>query len=136
MHYAISYVSTTSKKLTETEIEKILEFTKNWNNDNNITGILLFSEGNFFQVLEGDKELLNDLFSRIESDPRHHNVTRIFGKEIESAKFDGYSANFITLNSQYREKDFGRYLAQVDTLNPAIQTSVKYILNNFSEGIK
>jgi hypothetical protein len=136
MRYAISYVSTASEKLTEIEIKKTLEFSKNWNSDHDITGILLFSEGNFFQVLEGDKELLQDLFERIKSDSRHKNVIRIFEKEIDSSNFDGYSANFITLNSQYRENDFGRYLAQIETLNPAIQTSVKYILHNFSEGIK
>lgn len=136
MRYAISYVSTASEQLTETEIKKTLEFSKNWNTDHDITGILLFSEGNFFQVLEGDKELLQNLFERIKSDSRHYNVMRIFGKEIDNAKFTGYAANFITVDSQFTEKDFGRYLSKIATLNPAIQTSVKYILKNFSEGIK
>lgn len=136
MRYAISYVSTASEKLTDTEIEKILDFSKNWNNNHNITGILLFSQGNFFQVLEGEKVLLQDLFEKITNDSRHYNVIRIFGKEIDDTNFEGYSAKFISLDSQFRKKDFGRYINQVESLHPAIQSSVKYILNNFSEGIK
>lgn len=136
MRYAISYVSTASEKLTDIEIEKVLDFSKNWNNDHNITGILLFSEGNFFQVLEDEKTILQDLFERISDDSRHFNVIRIFGKEIDDANFEGYSANFISIDSQFRKEDFGRYLNQVDSLNPAIRTSVQYILKNFSEGIK
>lgn len=136
MRYAISYVSSASEKLSELDVEKVLNFSKNWNNEHNITGMLLFSQGNFFQVLEGEKKLIKELFGRIVKDSRHFNIIRIFEKEIDDADFEGYSANFISLDSQYKEQDFGRYLNQVEKLNPSIQSSVKYILKNFSEGIK
>ncbi|WP_026837741.1 BLUF domain-containing protein [Gillisia sp. JM1] len=135
MHYAISYVSSANENLTETEIKKILDSSKKRNIDRGITGILLFLEGNFFQVLEGEMETLKALFQKIKYDFRHYNVMAIFEKEIDEANFEGYSADFITLNSQIQEEDFGRYLSQVETLNPSIQTSVKKIMNNFSEGI-
>jgi len=56
MRYAISYVSTATKDLKQNEIEKILYSSEKQNNIDNITGLLLFSEGNFFQVIEGKKE--------------------------------------------------------------------------------
>ena len=136
MRYAISYVSTVNPGLSETEIQKALDFSKNWNNDNDITGILLYSQGNFFQVLEGEEQLLKDLFSRIKSDERHHNLIRIFQKEIPDIKFDGYEADFISLDDRYKNENFDTYLTQISLLNPSIQSSVKYILNKFTEGIK
>jgi hypothetical protein len=136
MRYAISYVSTANPALSESEIHKALDFSKNWNNDNNITGILLYSRGNFFQVLEGDEQLLKSLFSRIKADERHKDVITIFQKSIPIVKFDGYEAEFISLDNRDNFTEMDSYLTQIDNLNPAIQSSVKYILKNFTEGIK
>lgn len=135
MRYAISYVSTANPNLSEDQIEEALTFSKNWNNDNNITGILLYSQGNFFQVLEGDKTLLESLFSRIKTDERHYDVTTIFEKEVEETKFKDYETDFISLDSRYEAKDLNTYFSRIELLNPSIQSSVKYILNKFAEGI-
>ncbi|MDT0684955.1 BLUF domain-containing protein [Autumnicola psychrophila] len=136
MRYAISYVSTVNPELSETEIQKALDFSKNWNNDNNITGILLYSQGNFFQVLEGEENLLKSLFSRIKADQRHHNVITIFQKKVPNIQFDDYEVDFISLDDSYNAAQIDTYLSQIDLLNPSIQGSVRYILNKFTEGIK
>lgn len=136
MRYAISYVSSVNPELTEEEIQTVLNFSRNWNIDHQITGILLYSEGNFFQVLEGEKELLESLFSRIEKDKRHRNVMVIFEKEVSEVKFDTYQSDFISLDSRFQAKNIELYFSQIDQLNPKIQSSVRYILNKFAEGIK
>ncbi|MDT0645353.1 BLUF domain-containing protein [Zunongwangia sp. F260] len=136
MRYAISYVSTVNPELSETEIQEALDFSKNWNNDNNITGILLYSQGNFFQVLEGEENLLKSLFSRIKADQRHHNVITIFQKKVPNIQFDDYEVDFISLDDSYNAAQIDTYLSQIDLLNPSIQGSVRYILNKFTEGIK
>jgi len=56
MRYAIVYVSTASNELKDEEIQNILSSSNTWNNKNDITGLLLFSEGNFFQIIEGEKK--------------------------------------------------------------------------------
>ena len=136
MRYAISYVSTVNPKLSETDIQEALDFSKRWNNDHDITGILLYSQGNFFQVLEGEEQLLKDLFDRIKADERHHNIITIFQKQIPHIKFDGYKVDFISLDQGYEAKNIDSYFSQINHLNPTIQSSVKYILNKFTEGIK
>ncbi len=136
MKYAISYVSSVNPNLTEADIQEILKYTSNWNNDHDITGILLYSDGNFFQVLEGEKELLKSLLSRIVKDERHNNVMVIFQKEVSQTKFDDYQSDFISLDSRFQSKNIELYFSQIDKLNPKIQSSVRYILNNFAEGIK
>ncbi len=136
MRYAISYVSTANPALSETEIQEALDFSKDWNNNHNITGILLYSQGNFFQVLEGEEQLLKDLFDRIKTDERHHNIIPIFQKQVPNTQFERYEADFISLDDRYNDENFETYLAQISLLNPSIQSSVKYILNKFTEGIK
>ncbi|HKL35931.1 MAG TPA: BLUF domain-containing protein [Salegentibacter sp.] len=136
MRYAISYVSTVNPALSESEIQAALDFSKDWNNNNNITGILLYSQGNFFQVLEGQEQLLKELFERIKLDERHHNIITIFQKPIPDVQFDGYEADFISLDDHFQQKNIESYTKQVSLLNPSIQSSVKYILKNFTEGIK
>ena len=42
-----------------------------------ITGILLFNGQQFFQVLEGNEEILESLFSKIQFDPRHRDVVEL-----------------------------------------------------------
>jgi hypothetical protein len=136
MRYAISYVSTANPALSENEIQSTLDFSKDWNNNHEITGILLFSQGNFFQVLEGEESLLKMLFERIKADKRHHNIITIFQKEVPEVKFQNYEADFISLDDRYHAKNIDSYFSQIKLLNPSIQSSVKYILNKFTEGIK
>jgi len=136
MRYAISYVSSVNHTLSNDQIQDVLDFSRNWNIEHNITGILLYSEGNFFQVLEGEKDLLQSLFSRINADERHRNLITLFQKEVSETQFDTYKSDFISLDSRFQGENIALYFSQIEKLNPKIQSSVRYILNKFTEGIK
>ncbi|MFV8226831.1 BLUF domain-containing protein [Christiangramia aquimixticola] len=136
MRYAISYVSSVNFDLTNDEIQEILDFSRISNNANGITGILLYSDGNFFQVLEGDKDQLKPLFSAINDDHRHYDLMVIFEKQVSQAAFENYECDFISLDSRFNQESMDIYLSQIEKLNPKIQGSVRYVLNKFSEGIK
>lgn len=136
MRYAISYVSTAKSTLTKKQIQKMLNWTQKWNNDHQINGILLYSEGNFFQVLEGEKKDLLAIFTNILADKRHYNIIKLFEKEVANFSFDKYKTAFIALDYRYPATDVNMYFSQIELLNPNIQNSVRYILNKFTEGIK
>ena len=76
--YQIVYVSKSmlSKEidLRTTEIQRILEVSRKWNSENDITGALMFGEGYFAQVLEGPPSILKSTFGFIACDERHRNV--------------------------------------------------------------
>lgn len=135
MKYAICYVSTAAENLSDSQVGQILEQSQNDNNSNQITGLLLYSEGNFFQVLEGKKEELVQLFNTIKADSRHFNIIKIFEKEINSNKFNEYEVDFLSLDSRFEKNNLQVYLNQIETLDPSVQSSVKYILKQFAEGI-
>ena len=47
------YVCSASKEMTEDELLRLLEYARARNLKQNVTGMLLYAGGNFFQALEG-----------------------------------------------------------------------------------
>ncbi|MDT0677850.1 BLUF domain-containing protein [Autumnicola musiva] len=131
MRYAICYVSTARSELPTTEIEHILQITEKNNNAQNLTGLLLYSDGNFFQVLEGEKEEVYSLYNKIKTDRNHHSVIQIFGKCIDKEYFDGYRSKFISSEAQYQPEAIEQYLQHVKMLDQSAQNVVRNILSAF-----
>lgn len=131
MRYAIVYVSSASDDLEKEEIKQILNSSKTWNNEHDITGLLLFSEGNFFQVIEGEKEMIPKLFESIKEDKRHHNIIQIFGKDIHKEAYDGYDSDFVSEDANYDPDKFQHYLDQIKVLDSSAQKAVENILKAF-----
>ncbi|NJW51937.1 BLUF domain-containing protein [Salinimicrobium oceani] len=131
MKYSLCYVSTVEQDVSQETIEQILKESSINNNRDRITGILLFSNGNFFQVLEGKKEKVEQLYQRIARDPRHYNLICIFKKKIPFSRFEQYENEFLSLDATYSSNDLHLYAAQIEKLDPEIQKSVTYILSNF-----
>ncbi len=132
MRHAICYVSTAVPGLDNEQIQEILDVSERNNNQKNITGILLFSEGNFFQVLEGDKKILDELYEVIRQDKRHHSLMKILNKKVEEPKFDSYVCSFSAANTTNKSTEVESYVAQIDNLNPSVRNSVYYILQRFT----
>ena len=63
--------STASHLFTKAELQAMLEETRETNAKVGITGILLYKDGSFLQVLEGDQEAVMKLASRIKGHHRH-----------------------------------------------------------------
>lgn len=129
MRHAICYVSTAANDLSAREIKNLFEQTSTKNNSLDISGFLICSERNFFQLLEGEKAIVTDLFSIISNDPRHHNLIRIVDKPMESHLFnDKYFSDFITENTQFPSYQIERYFRYMQGLDLKSQNAVKRIL--------
>ncbi|WP_405199578.1 BLUF domain-containing protein [Christiangramia sp. LLG6405-1] len=131
MRYAISYVSTAERSLSETEIRQILNDSEINNNKQNITGLLLYSEGNFFQIIEGDQKQIVQLYDTIEDDSRHFNVIKLFGKEINKESFDGYKSDFISEDARYSSARLQNYEHYLEVLDKPTKNAVANILKAF-----
>jgi hypothetical protein len=64
-----------------------------------ITGMLLFKQGNFLQVLEGERETVLARYKRIVRDPRHRKITTVSQEKIVQRDFPGCSMGFRDLGS-------------------------------------
>ena len=136
MKYAICYVSTAEKDLSPEEINHLLDQSKEKNNQKDIAGILLYSEGNFFQVLEGEKSEVLKIFELIQEDERHYNIIKIFGKEIPEKKYDGYEVDFISEHRRYSQERLQHYLYHIQGLDEASQKVVQEMLSLFIDSNK
>jgi hypothetical protein len=98
MRYLI-YMSSAYKLLSDEELLDILTDSRKNNAAKNLTGMLLYGEGAFVQVLEGDAEAVDLTFKRIQLDYRHRNIITIISGEIEQRNFPEWSMGFKTVNA-------------------------------------
>ena len=60
--YEITYSSLVKKDVGPADISDILAKARIFNSKHNLTGCLLYYNHQFLQVLEGDKEIIQELF--------------------------------------------------------------------------
>jgi len=82
-----AYTSVLAPECTEAELVPILTKARRTNATLQATGILLFHQRSFFQVLEGPRQRIEPLFERISDDPRHMHVTRLVDEPISERSF-------------------------------------------------
>jgi Sensors of blue-light using FAD len=86
----LAYVSTRKSNCTDQEIEKILASCKKNNPPLDITGILLYSNTKFIQLVEGDFKIINELYNKIKTDHRHDNLRLISLGPIKEKAFPSW----------------------------------------------
>ena len=82
MTHTICYFSRAKEDITKDQVEEIFTKTYTTNTLKDIKGILLYMMGDFFQVLEGDEKVLNEIYSTIKKDNRHHTIFEIINRPI------------------------------------------------------
>ncbi len=131
MRYAICYVSSVSNDVNLKEIKELLKSSANYNNQHDIRGVLLYAEGNFFQILEGDKQLVGEIYQHIQKDPRHKNIIQVVGKNLKQGAFDGYKAEIVNESNKSNYELVKEYMEQVEGLDSQTQEVVKRMLEVF-----
>jgi hypothetical protein len=97
--YYIIYLSAGTQWFDETELRNILAISHVNNSRNNITGLLLYGEGNFIQLLEGEEAIVQQTFERISADPRHTGITHIAGGTLNERNFPAWSMGFKSIDA-------------------------------------
>lgn len=98
--YYLMYFSAARTKLTEEELKNLLASCREYNQKNGITGMLMYYDGNFAQVLEGDYETVRATFSKIANDPRHNQIIKVKEGYEDKRIFGDWSMAFYPLKIQ------------------------------------
>ena len=85
--WQLIYTSHATDAFSETELGAILAASHANNPPQGLTGILLYSDGRFIQVLEGARDAVEALYERIKADPRHEAVRRVITREVPQRGF-------------------------------------------------
>ena len=93
----VIYSSAAVKDFNELELSRILLSARKTNAALGVTGMLLYHEGSFLQVLEGDEKNVEMLFERIGKDPRHSRVLILLRRSVDAPQFQDWSMGFIDM---------------------------------------
>jgi hypothetical protein len=85
-----------TRDLADAELYDLAKSAEFFNLQHNVSGILLVERNHFFQILEGRRDVVSDLYKRILVDRRHHNVTKVIDAAIRHPDFRGWAMRLIT----------------------------------------
>jgi len=98
------YVSSATRLLGEKELLELLEGARRRNHAAGITGMLLYHEGNFMQVIEGPEGAVKVLESRVARDERHHGMITVYRAAVKERSFGDWSMAFRALDRAEAER--------------------------------
>ena len=111
MTYQIIYSSEASTPMQTDDLEELLGHSRRSNGAKGITGALVYAEGIFMQILEGDRTKLQDLMAKIRKDVRHETVIVLRECEIPSKVFGNWKMAYVGATPQQVAKWAGLSVA-------------------------
>ena len=88
------YSSVETVEFDEESLLELLGLARTKNSKLGVTGMLLYAEGTFLQVLEGEEDVVEALFAKIERDPRHTDTRLLLRTDVEEPSFGDWSMGF------------------------------------------
>lgn len=88
------YVSSATHWLSPAELQNLLERARERNVREGITGVLLYSYGNFMQYLEGPADGVARVYDSIRSDTMHSGIIELLREPIRAREFDDWAMGF------------------------------------------
>lgn len=98
MYYTV-YASCASAPFNQQQLVDLLQQSRDNNQAKDITGILLYNRGTFIQLLEGDEQVVKDLYAKIDKDPRHKLIFTLMEGHKDERQFPNWSMAFRDLDS-------------------------------------
>ncbi len=92
--FRLMYVSSGVRMFNDEELAELLAVARRNNAQLGITGMLLYLDGNFLQVLEGNESDVRRLFATISRDVRHRGLIVLLSQPIETRAFPDWSMGF------------------------------------------
>jgi hypothetical protein len=93
------YVSSARAELGSEELAHVLESSVRRNTQQHVTGALLYLNGSFMQVLEGDEAAVDETYARILQDPLHTGLILIERAPIKARSFGSWGMGFKRLGA-------------------------------------
>lgn len=89
------YASAASEPFSANALRTLLQLSRSRNELYGVTGMLLYHQGSFLQILEGPEEGVKLIFSSIERDPRHARTKVLHSGAIVRREFPEWSMGFV-----------------------------------------
>jgi hypothetical protein len=102
----LAYISKATDEFNqdvEENIFNILETARKHNGDKGISGLLIYRNGYFLQLLEGNVDSVLQLYGKIATDSRHVQIRTLFKQESSLRLFPNWAMGFSKLENEELE---------------------------------
>lgn len=131
----ISYISSATEPMSKQQLLRLLQECRESNAGRGVTGMLLYGNGTFLQVLEGEEKVISELVDKIRQDHRHTDLQILYRKTIQQRQYSDWSMGFKRISDKdlmqveglrnFTKKDFNpEYLSQQSAI-------VESLMNHF-----
>ncbi len=93
--FHLVYISDAAMDISYTDIRDILEVSRKKNAQENITGLLIYRDGFFLQLLEGEEKRVKALLNKIRLDERNSALRVLIETTGDQRLFEGWSMAFM-----------------------------------------
>lgn len=80
--------------MSTSELDSLLTQSRHNNLRDGLTGLLLYGDGSFMQILEGPEEAVDRTYRRILDDPRHRRLMKVDDARCDGRLFGRWSMGY------------------------------------------
>ena len=120
MIHAVLYQSTAKTGFPRRADHDILETAWRHNGEMGVTGYLLRTRTQYFQVLEGADDVLDDLLGMIRKDPRHTDMQILCDHAVNERYFANWAMGYHLVTEAERDEFDGWLKGGADFVNSMI----------------
>lgn len=93
------YVSAATREFSPEDLLQLLTKSRERNARAGLTGLLLYKNNDFMQLLEGPEQAVREVLRKIEADPRHRQMTKLLEGFTAERQFPDWHMGFTNLDS-------------------------------------
>ncbi|WP_417208075.1 BLUF domain-containing protein [Antarctobacter sp.] len=135
------YLSSAVRLATPDDLAQILAVARRNNRRDGVTGLLLYHDGTFLQVLEGKDEAVDRVFGRIAANPLHRGIQSLPPAQVSERLFANWTMAFARPDTMSGADDLGakafeavkQDLARIESLDKRAAIFVRTFFASFRD---
>jgi len=131
--YQLVYLSLATHPMSDEELDEILKSSHRNNPCKDISGLLLYGHQTFFQVLEGPKHKVEELYAFLHEDDRHLDACVLHAADVDARMFENWAMGFERLEETNREFAFFVKLSERIFADRASEADGQALLQKLSD---
>ena len=97
------YFSRASREMSLADLKSVLESARKNNTNLDVSGMLCYDRRYFLQALEGERDVVNELYLDIADDPRHDEVTIISYRNVDTLSFEQWKMGYASSSAEFNK---------------------------------
>ncbi|MCA9589918.1 MAG: BLUF domain-containing protein [Myxococcales bacterium] len=113
--HQLLYISAAKVPFTEEQLTELVHDARDGNAKRGVTGLLLYSDGHFIQLIEGEVDAVRELASKIKADTRHHEFQQLLSRQSDARLFPDWSMGLASMAdmSEEHRAEFSTFIQDV-----------------------